>query len=95
MKSKTNVIIPLALVTSGNLSPAAKVIYAVLKSFQKGKTVSHNYSSVTVTHAEVVNRSNLSIKTVIKSLNQLVATGWIEREFNWGSANRYIFTTAK
>jgi predicted transcriptional regulator len=95
MKSKTNVTIPLALVTSDNLSPAAKVIYAVLKSFQKGKTVSHNYSSVVVTHAEIMERSNLSKNTIMKAINQLMKTGWIVREINWGSANRYIFTTAK
>ena len=92
MKSKSNVILPLAIVKSGDLFPAAKVVYAVLKSFQKGKTLPNNESSVIVTHAEIIERSFLSIKTVTKSLNQLEEERWIERERNSGSANKYIFT---
>jgi DNA-binding MarR family transcriptional regulator len=91
MKSKTKVILPLAIVMSQDLSPSAKVIYAILKSFQKGKTVANNDSSVIVTHAEIIERSHLSKKTVTKALAQLEAEGWIERERNIGSANRYIF----
>lgn len=92
MKSKTKVILPLAIVMSEELSPSAKVIYAILKSFQKGKTVANNDSSIIVTHAEISQRSHLSKKTVTKALDQLGAEGWIERERNLGSANRYIFT---
>ena len=92
MKSKTIIILPLLVVTSGNLSPSAKVIYAILKSFQKGKTLPHNDSSVIVTHAEIIERSHLSKKTVAKALNQLEEQGWIEQERNLGSANKYIFT---
>ena len=92
MKSKTNVILPLSVVTSNNLSPSAKVIYAILKSFQKGKTLPNNDSSVIVTHAEIIERSHLSKKTVAKALNQLEEEGWIEQERNSGSANKYIFT---
>ena len=91
MKSKTNVILPLAIATSSDLSPSSKVIYAILKSFQKGKTLPNNDSSVIVTHAEIIERSHLSKKTVTKSLNQLEQGGWIEQERNSGSANRYIF----
>jgi DNA-binding MarR family transcriptional regulator len=92
MKSKTNVILPLSVVTNDNLSPSAKVIYAILKSFQKGKTLPNNDSSVIVTHAEIIERSHLSKKTVAKALNQLEEQGWIEQERNLGSANKYIFT---
>ena len=91
MKSKTKVIIPLAIVICDDLSPSAKVIYAILKSFQKGKTLLNNDSSIIVTHAEIIERSHLSKKTVTKALNQLEQKGWIERERNLGSANRYIF----
>ena len=49
MKSKTKVILPLAIVMGENLSPSAKVIYAILKSFQKGKTIPTNDSSIIVT----------------------------------------------
>jgi DNA-binding MarR family transcriptional regulator len=92
MKSKTIVILPLSVVTSDDLSPSAKVIYAILKSFQKGKTLPNNDSSVIVTHAEIIERSHLSKKTVGKALNQLEEQGWIEQERNLGSANKYIFT---
>lgn len=91
MKSKTKVILPLAIVMSEDLSPSAKVIYAILKSFQKGKTVLNQDSSIIVTHAEIMERSHLSKKTVTKALNQLEQEGWVEREKNLGSANRYIF----
>lgn len=92
MKSKTKVILPLAIVMSEDLSPSSKVIYAILKSFQKGKTLANNDSSIIVTHAEIIQRSHLSKRTVTKALNQLEEEGWIERERNLGSANRYIFT---
>lgn len=91
MKSKTKVILPLAVVMSNKLSPSAKVIYAILKSFQKSKTIPNNDSSIIVTHAEIIERSHLSKKTVTKALNQLEEEGWIEQERNLGSANRYIF----
>ena len=91
MKTKTQVIIPLALAISDNLSPAAKTVYAVLKTFQTGKTVAHLNPSIIVTHAEIVNRSNLSKTTVMKVLNQLKANGWIDWKTNSGSANKYIF----
>jgi DNA-binding MarR family transcriptional regulator len=93
MRSKTKIILPLAIVMSQDLSPSAKVIYAILKSFQKGKTVPNQDSSIIVTHAEIIERSHLSKKTVTKALNQLEAEGWIERERNLGSANSYNFTT--
>jgi DNA-binding MarR family transcriptional regulator len=92
MKSKTIVILPLSVVTSDDLSPSSKVIYAILKSFQKGKTLPNNDSSVIVTHAEIIERSHLSKKTVGKALNQLEQEGWIELERNSGSANKYMFT---
>lgn len=92
MKSKTKVILPLDIVMSDDLSPSSKVIYAILKSFQKGKTIPNNDSSIIVTHAEIIERSHLSKKTVTKALNQLEEEGWIERQRNLGSANRYIFT---
>ena len=92
MKSKTKVILPLAIVMSDDLSPSSKVVYAILKSFQKGKTIPNNDSSIIVTHAEIIERSHLSKKTVTKALNQLEEEGWIERERNLGSANRYFFT---
>jgi DNA-binding MarR family transcriptional regulator len=92
MKSKTIVILPLSVVTSDDLSPSSKVIYAILKSFQKGKTLPNNNSSVIVTHAEIIERSHLSKKTVGKALNQLEQEGWIELERNSGSANKYMFT---
>ncbi len=92
MKSKTKVILPLIIVMSQDLSPSSKVIYAILKSFQKGKTIPNNDSSIIVTHAEIIERSHLSKKTVTKALNQLEKEEWIERERNLGSANRYIFT---
>ena len=92
MKTKNHVILPLAIVISDDLSPAAKTVYAVLKSFQKGKTTPQNNSSVIITQAEIVERCHLSKVTVMKALNQLAKAGWIERERNIGSANRYIFT---
>ena len=93
MKTKTHVIIPLVLVISDNLSPAVKTVYAVLKTFQRGKTAAHLNPSIVVTHAEIVNRSNLSKTTVTKALNQLKANGWIDWETNSGSANRYNFVS--
>lgn len=91
--SKKNVILPLAIVTNTNLSASAKVIYAVLKSFQNGKTASQTATSVMVTHGQITERSNLSKHTVVKALNRLAETGWIGRQRNVGSANRYIFMT--
>ena len=91
MKTKTHVIIPVALVVNGNLSPTAKTVYAVLKTFQTGKTAAHLNPSIVVTHAEITGRSNLSKTTVTKALNQLKANGWIEWKTNSGSANTYIF----
>ena len=91
MKTKTHVIIPLALVTSNNLSVTAKTVYAVLKTFQTGKTAAHLNPAVVVTHAEIVARAKLSKNTVMKALNQLKTNNWIDWETNSGSANRYIF----
>jgi hypothetical protein len=91
MKTKTHVIIPLALVTSDNLSLAAKTVYAVLKTFQTGKTAAHLNPPIVVTHAKIVSRANLSKNTVMKALNQLEANDWIACETNSGSANKYIF----
>ena len=91
MKTKTHVIIPIALVTSDSLSLAAKTVYPVLKTFQKGKTAAHLNPSVVATYAEIIARAKLSKNTVMKALNQLKANSWIDWETNSGSANRYIF----
>ena len=93
MKTKINVIIPVRLVISDDLSLAAKTVYAVLKTFQKGKTAAHLNPPVVVTHGEIAERSHLSKNTVMKALNQLKINGWIDWETNLGSANRYIFIT--
>ncbi len=90
--SRKNVSIPLNLITGDNLSTAAKVIYAVLKTFQTGRIMPYANDSVVVTHNQIIKRSSLSKHTVIKALNLLEATGWIEREVNSGFASEYIFT---
>jgi hypothetical protein len=59
MKTKINVIIPIALVTSDELSLAAKIVYAVLKTFQTGKTVAHLNPSIVVTHAKIMQIGSL------------------------------------
>lgn len=94
MKTKINVIIPIGIVTSSELSLAAKTVYAVLKTFQKGKTLPHLNPSVVVTHGEIAERSHLSKNTVQKALKQLERTGWIGLERRMGSANRYLFTVS-
>jgi DNA-binding GntR family transcriptional regulator len=38
-------------------------------------------------------RSHLSKKTVRKAIGELVKTGWIEQQTNWGSANGYVFVS--
>jgi predicted RNA-binding protein (virulence factor B family) len=91
MKTKINVIIPIALVTDPELSLAAKTVYAILKTFQTGKTLPHLNPSIVVTHREIMERSHLSKKTVRKAIGELVKTGWIEQQTNWGSANGYVF----
>lgn len=92
MRSKTTVILPLALILNADLSTSAKVIYAILKSFQTGQARPSGNVSVVVTHAELIESSYLSKKTVTKALNQLENAGWIEQQRNSGSANKYIFT---
>jgi hypothetical protein len=62
MKTKTYVIIPLALVTSNNLSVTVKTVYAVLKTFQKGKTAAHLNPSVVVTHGKIVLRATSALE---------------------------------
>ncbi len=89
--SRKNISLPLTLVIDDNLSTAAKVIYAVLKTFQTPKTNSPLNAWVIVTHNELMHRSNLSKHTIVKALNLLTATGWIQKQRNAGSANTYIF----
>jgi DNA-binding MarR family transcriptional regulator len=91
-KKRKNVLIPIELVTDNNLPPSAKIIYAVLKSFQKGKPNTDSAASVILTHAEIIEKSNFSKHTVAKALNLLERNRWIEQQRNSGSANRYIFT---
>jgi len=91
--SRKSVTIPLTFVTDPNLSTAAKVIYAVLKSFKSGKSGSLVAPSIIASHKEIIDRSNLSQKTVVKGLNKLESAGWIARQRTEGLPNRYIFTT--
>ncbi len=92
---KKEILIPSALLLDTLLSPTAKLVYGVLKSFQIGKHASGVESSIIVSHREIMQRSGLSQKTVVKALNHLEAAGWIGRQINWGSASRYIFPIAK
>jgi DNA-binding MarR family transcriptional regulator len=91
--NRKNITIPLALVINPELSTAAKVIYAILKTFQTDKNATNLDSSVIVTHGEIIERSNLSKHTVTKALNLLASNGWIEWRQNAGAANQYTFTT--
>jgi DNA-binding MarR family transcriptional regulator len=91
--SRKSVTISLTLITDPNLSTTAKVIYAVLKSFQSGKSGSLSAPSVIASHKEITNRSNLSQNTVVKCLNKLESVGWITRERTAGLPNTYVFTT--
>ena len=84
--------IDLNLLLDHHLSPTAKFIYQILKTFQHGQKHSA-VKSVTVTHRELTRRCGLSQNTVVKALNQLERTGWIRRERNSGAANKYLLTT--
>ncbi len=88
-------MLPLDLILDGKFSPSAKVVYAVLKTFPKDKVPAVSLASpgVTVTHREIIGRSNLSRHTVVKALTRLVLAGWIIKERSVGSTNRYVFTT--
>lgn len=63
-----------------------------LNLFKRVRLFLYNDSSVIVIHADIIERSHLSKKTVMKSLDQLEQAGWIERKRNSGTANKYIFT---
>ncbi len=91
--SRKNLTISLSLVVDASLSPTAKVIYLVLKSFQKGKADNLPAASIIVTHRQIIERSGFSHTTVVKALNNLESAGWVRRRRNSGSANKYIFTT--
>lgn len=84
--------LPLDLILDGEISSNAKIIYAVLKSFSKGKVKTGSAPAVTVTHREITKTSNLSGHTVVKSLTRLEQAGWIAQQRSAGSANQYIFT---
>jgi hypothetical protein len=73
--SRKNISLPLTLVIDDNLTMAAKVIYAVLNTFQTPRTISPSDASIIVTHNEIRQRSNLSKYTIVKALNLLTATG--------------------
>jgi DNA-binding MarR family transcriptional regulator len=90
-KKRKNIVIPIELITDNNLSPSAKIIYAVLKSFQKGKPNINLAACVIVTHAEIAEKINISKTTIVKALSLLERNGWIEQQRNSGSANRCIF----
>ena len=90
---RKNMLVDLNLILAIDLSPTAKFIYQVLKTFQKGEQRRVSKNSVTITHREIVRASGLSQNTIVKALNNLESSGWIYRERNSGSANKYIFMT--
>lgn len=80
------------LVMDGDLASAAKVIYMVLKTFPKDKSAPDGKFAVIAAHKELMRKSGLSQKTVVKGLSNLEAAGWIEQQSNSGHPNKYIFT---
>lgn len=86
MRKKTIITIPFQLAVDTNLSSAAKAIYLVLKSFQKGN------QKLNLSHREIIERSKLSHLTVTKALKNLEEMEWILIERNLGSPNTYSFT---
>lgn len=87
-----NISVPLMLVLDEDVSSAATVIYLVLKTFKTDKSVGGGQPAVIAAHKELMRKSSLSQKTVVKALDNLEATGWIERQPNSGHPNKYIFT---
>ncbi len=84
------VTIPFDLVLDPKVSANAVRLYAVLQSFVIGKPKKAVNPAIVITHREMVERSNLSQKTLVKSLTQLENAGWISKQTNLGSANRYV-----
>lgn len=89
-RSRTIICLPLALMTDARLSSNAKIVYALLKNLAAGKSSASGHAPVvTAAHRELIDRSNLSQRTIVKSLRDLERAGWIEREHHLGFANRY------
>jgi len=85
VRKKTIITIPNQLALDAHLSSAAKAIYLVLKSFQRG------HQKLILTHKDIIERSNLSHLTVIKALKNLEERNWISIIRNSGSPNSYSF----
>ncbi len=82
--------IPIPCLFDPTVSTTAKVIYLVLKSFPKDKSSTSNEKIVTVSHSEIIGKSGLSQKTVVKALKNLESTGWIQKINEMGRKNKYI-----
>ena len=93
-RKKLIIILPLDLILDARISSNAKIVYAVLQSLMRGKPKPGQTPSVRVTHREIVDKSGLSLRTVLKSLSGLSDAGWISREPHAGFANEYRLTTA-
>lgn len=85
VKAKSKIELPVGLVFSRTLLPNAPRVYAALKYLQLGK------EPVKVSHRELAALTGLSLKTVMKSLGQLKAGGWLDVQYFWGSVNTYDF----
>ena len=103
-RKRQNITLPADLILDIRISANAKIVYAILKMFRQNivkvnlppfpsSAVNDRLGSITITHGEIIERSGLSLHTVIKSLNRLETAGWIIQERSLGSANRYYFTT--
>ena len=92
MRERTKITLPFDLILDQRVSANSVRVYAVLKSFVVGKPQKGIKPSVIVSHRELEEVSQLSHKTLVKSLTQLENSGWIAKKINSGSANLYIFT---
>jgi CRP-like cAMP-binding protein len=100
-RKRQNITLPADLILDIRIFANAKIVYAVLKTFPKNKvkadlesslSFAATATSVTVTHAAIIERSGLSRHTVVKSLNRLETADWIVQERSLGSVNTYFFT---
>lgn len=94
-RKRQSIALPTDLIFDDRISSNAKVVFAVLMTFPKDKVRAGSAvaaPAVTVTHREVIEKSNLSQHTVVKSLARLKLTGWITQERIAGFANRYVLT---
>jgi hypothetical protein len=82
------VMVPYRLLTQGRyLTPEAKLVYTVLKSFENNKT-----KRIFPSYDKIQERSGLTRVAISKALRELKEYCWLDLKKNFGKSTDYVFT---